>query len=75
LGAKNLLLTLEQEAKQQEHEEGQGHEDQAQAPVPPIPLEVMQRLGQFLGIAAGRLSKEQHEAAPDGKKGKEPTDD
>jgi hypothetical protein len=73
--AKNLLLDMEKEADQQEQEEGQGQEEQEQVPVPPIPLAVMHRVGQSLGIAAEKLSKEQLEAPPDDKKGGEPTDD
>jgi hypothetical protein len=73
--AKNLLLEMEQEASQQQQEEDQGQEEQQQMPAPPIPLTVMQRVGQSLGIAAEKLSKEQLEAVPEDKKGGEPADD
>jgi hypothetical protein len=72
--AKNLLLEMEKEATQQQ-EEAQDQEEQQQVPAPPIPLAVMQRVGQSLGIAADKLSKEQLEAVPEDKKGGEPADD
>ncbi|KAK1664301.1 hypothetical protein QYE76_052460 [Lolium multiflorum] len=70
--AKNLLMTMEQEAVEQEkgQEEEQRNEEQA-TPVPPIPLALLQRVGHSLGIAPDRLSKEQLEAGPDGEQGKE----
>jgi hypothetical protein len=75
--AKNLLLEMEQEAtqQQQQQEEAQDQEEQQQVPAPRIPLAVMQRVGQSLGIAADKLRKEQLEAVPEDKKGGEPADD
>jgi hypothetical protein len=73
--AKNLLLEMEKEATQQQQEEARDQEEQQQVPAPPIPLAVMQRVGQSLGIAADKLSKEQLEAVPEDKKGGEPADD
>jgi hypothetical protein len=68
--AKNLLMTMEQEAVEQTREEEQRNEEKA-APVPPIPLALLQRVGHSLGIASERLSKERLEAVPDDKQEKE----
>ncbi|KAK1618561.1 hypothetical protein QYE76_024078 [Lolium multiflorum] len=73
--AKNLLLEMEQEATQQKKEEAHGQKEQQSVPAPPIPLIVMQRVGQSLGIAAEKLSKEQLEAVPEDKKEAKPNDD
>jgi hypothetical protein len=74
--AKNLLMTMDQEAVEQEkvQEEEQRNEEQA-TPVPPIPLALLQRVGHSLGIAPDKLSKEQLEAGPDGEQGKESTNE
>ncbi|KAM0824264.1 hypothetical protein ACQ4PT_070311 [Festuca glaucescens] len=71
--AKNLLMSMEKEAQQQEHGEEQDNEEQAQVPV--IPIAVMQRVSQALGIAPEKLSKEQLEAAPADKDEKKSPDE
>ncbi|KAM0838319.1 hypothetical protein ACQ4PT_061057 [Festuca glaucescens] len=71
--ARNLLMSMEKEAQQQEQGEEQGNEEQAQVPV--IPIAVMQRVGQALGIAPEKLSKEQLEAAPGDKNEKKSPDE
>jgi hypothetical protein len=70
--ARNLLMTMEQEAVGQEkvQEEERRNEEQS-VPVPPIPLARLQRVGYALGIAPDRLSKEQLEAGPSHEQGKE----
>jgi hypothetical protein len=73
--ARNLLVTEEEKDQspgQEEPTETYVEESQAQAPA--IPIVVLQRVGQALGIAADKLSKEQLEAAPGKEKKKKQSD-
>jgi hypothetical protein len=73
--ARNLLVTAEEKDQSPRQDEPTArYDEESQAQAPAIPIAVLQRVGQALGIAADKLSKEQLEAAPGKEKKKKQSD-
>jgi rRNA processing protein Gar1 len=73
--ARNLLVTEEEKDQSPRQDEPTArYDEESQAQAPAIPIAVLQRVGQALGIAADKLSKEQLEAAPGKEKKKKQSD-